>query len=224
MAGTVSIPTDLWRTPDFVALPPGAQWLYLMLLTQPETNPCGLLALRPTRWATLCGDGNANEISRDLGVLEVAGHWAGVDFETDEVVLRRHLRVSGVRQIHATLSAVDEIRSHRLRLQAIKDVLASAEARAQSADPNSPTARLRLSVYTRDDFRCQACSWRVSPPADYDGRSALGDVFYSYDEGRYKFRVLELDHVHPKSRGGKLTIANVQTLCNTCNARKGASV
>lgn len=33
---------------------------------------------------------------------------------------------------------------------------------------------------------------------------------------------LSVDHVHPESKGGKATLDNCQTLCKSCNSRKGA--
>lgn len=33
---------------------------------------------------------------------------------------------------------------------------------------------------------------------------------------------LEVDHVHPESKGGTLAFDNLQTLCKPCNVRKGA--
>lgn len=59
-----------------------------------------------------------------------------------------------------------------------------------------PTA-LKWEVFERDDFRCQICSVR---------------------------RELTVDHIHPERLGGTLDIGNLQTLCRSCNSRKGARV
>lgn len=56
---------------------------------------------------------------------------------------------------------------------------------------------LRGRIYRRDGQRCVAC----------------GD---SED--------LTIDHIHPWSKGGKTTEPNLQTLCRSCNSRKGAKV
>lgn len=54
----------------------------------------------------------------------------------------------------------------------------------------------RTKVFERDRYRCVLCgSW--------DG--------------------LSVDHIHPESKGGLLTMENAQTLCRSCNSRKGAS-
>lgn len=81
--------------------------------------------------------------------------------------------------------------------------------------------RTRIKVYERDGYACRHCGWSVEPPADYDGRQALGITFLK-PNGKYGVRILELDHVLPKSRGGRGCFANFQTLCNSCNVRKGA--
>lgn len=54
---------------------------------------------------------------------------------------------------------------------------------------------LRWAVWERDDFRCLHCGAR---------------------------RFLTVDHVTPESRGGTLALDNLQTLCRSCNSRKGA--
>jgi hypothetical protein len=58
-------------------------------------------------------------------------------------------------------------------------------------------AELRQAVYDRDGWACLRCGSR-----DH----------------------LSLDHVHPYSLGGPDTLENLQTLCRSCNSRKGARV
>ena len=53
---------------------------------------------------------------------------------------------------------------------------------------------LRWEVWERDDFTCQACGTR---------------------------RKLTVDHIIPESRGGPLALDNLQTLCGSCNSKKG---
>jgi hypothetical protein len=68
---------------------------------------------------------------------------------------------------------------------------------------SKPTARrkakiepsLRWEVWERDDFTCKHCGSR---------------------------KLLQVDHVIPESRGGPTTLDDLQTLCGTCNGRKGA--
>jgi hypothetical protein len=58
-------------------------------------------------------------------------------------------------------------------------------------------AALREEVFIRDDFRCVHCGSR---------------------------RSLCADHIHPESLGGKAVLDNLQTLCRSCNSKKGKKV
>lgn len=59
--------------------------------------------------------------------------------------------------------------------------------------------RLRFLVFRRDGFKCRAC-----------GRSPANEPGCE----------LEVDHVHPWSRGGETILDNLQSLCNKCNGGK----
>jgi len=56
---------------------------------------------------------------------------------------------------------------------------------------------LRQAVYERDGYACLHCGTTES---------------------------LTLDHIHPYSKGGEDTYENLQTLCRSCNSRKGAKI
>lgn len=70
-----------------------------------------------------------------------------------------------------------------------------AAKRALKRLKSSIPAGLRKRVLERDAYRCLQC----------------GD-----------HRNLEADHVIPESRGGRTVFENLQTLCKTCNCRKGS--
>lgn len=78
-------------------------------------------------------------------------------------------------------------------------VIATAEKHhrksMRSGERRDIAPRLRIQVYDRDGWVCRIC----------------GDWY-----------PLTLDHIIPQSLGGPSTIDNLQTLCNSCNARKGA--
>jgi 5-methylcytosine-specific restriction endonuclease McrA len=54
---------------------------------------------------------------------------------------------------------------------------------------------LRMKVYERDGFKCVTCSKQTN---------------------------LSLDHIKPEVLGGEATLENLQTMCKSCNSRKGA--
>lgn len=57
---------------------------------------------------------------------------------------------------------------------------------------------LRFEIFKRDDYRCQMCGVTAK-----DGAK------------------LEIDHIHPVSKGGSNNTSNLQVLCRDCNAGKG---
>jgi 5-methylcytosine-specific restriction endonuclease McrA len=68
---------------------------------------------------------------------------------------------------------------------------------------------LRRRVWERDGGRCVLCKVACRPRKmdRYDRSADLG----------------EIDHIIPKSRGGRNTMANLRLLCKTCNRQKGAT-
>lgn len=83
--------------------------------------------------------------------------------------------------------------------------------------------RTRLAVYRRDGYACKTCGWKPEVPKGYDGQYALGET-YRKPNGKVGVRILELDHIWPYLLGGEFEVDNLQALCNSCNARKGANV
>jgi len=59
------------------------------------------------------------------------------------------------------------------------------------------SSNIRWQVWERDNFTCQTCGKR---------------------------RNLTVDHIIPESKGGKLELSNLQTLCNPCNRKKGSKI
>lgn len=75
--------------------------------------------------------------------------------------------------------------------------------------------RLRQAVYERDDFTCKHCAYRPTP--DEINHAAVA-WRWNGSPGR-----LTLDHVIPYRDGGEFTLQNLQTLCASCNGKKGAT-
>lgn len=87
--------TRIWNDEDFKARSPKAQWLYLLLLSQPNLNSAGVLPLQIRRWATLSEP--ATEETVRAGLEELARtRYVLVDEDTEEVLLRSFIRNDGL--------------------------------------------------------------------------------------------------------------------------------
>ena len=81
----------------------------------------------------------------------------------------------------------------------LADHLAETTTSNEHKTGRTPSLRLRWRVLQRDNFKCRACG--ASPAI------TLGIE-------------LHVDHIHPWSEGGETVLANLQTLCLTCNLGK----
>ncbi len=70
-----------------------------------------------------------------------------------------------------------------------------AKTNARKNNKKTISETLKWMVLERDNFTCKHC-------------------------GSRKF--LSIDHVIPESKGGETKIENLQTLCRSCNSKKGA--
>lgn len=74
---------------------------------------------------------------------------------------------------------------------------------------------VRIKIFERDNYSCLKCGISANKPhKQYDGKNTL---FCNNN------RWLELDHIIPLSKNGIDDFSNLQTLCNICNCKKGAS-
>ncbi len=71
-----------------------------------------------------------------------------------------------------------------------------------AATPRQPSLALRFLVLKRDSFRCTGCG---RSPASTPGLE------------------LEIDHIHPWSKGGRTVPENLQALCFDCNRGKSST-
>lgn len=88
------IVTAIWRNKEFRALPEAAQRTYLLLVTQPNISAAGTLPLTARRWAEAASDTTVADINRTLAQL-VSGRFIGVDYTTEEVLVRSFVRWDG---------------------------------------------------------------------------------------------------------------------------------
>jgi hypothetical protein len=137
--------TSIWSDPDFLSLPGSAQRLYLFLLSQRELSYCGVMALRPSRWAPKAAGLTVAELERDLKELEGTAYPSAyppsgdvakgafrspfiiTDTDSGEVFVRSLLRRDNAwKQPNLLKLAIDsseEIESPRIRAALLAEVL-----------------------------------------------------------------------------------------------------
>jgi 5-methylcytosine-specific restriction endonuclease McrA len=206
------IPCDLDHDPAWRALTMDQQWLYLLLLTQPDVSNGGVLAVRETRWSHMAAKTTPELVHELVGQLHAEG-WIYRDETKQELFVSGYFRAESVhkqpRYVVSATEAIAECWSRPLR------AVASAELGSLLAEPYTPppTRGLRLLILERDDYQCVRCGWKPGDP-----------VPAKKGTNRPVYRTLELDHIWPKSRGGPDTADNFQVLCTSCNCSKGAPV
>ena len=202
-------PSALWDDASFKGLDRDAQWLFLVVLSQPELDPAGMLPLRVRRWARYAADMDQGRAHQALTELHNTG-WLEVDENTEEVYVPTFFEWERIgaqpRRAVAALDAIGECFSPRLRAYAATDLAQEIDAHA------APVPRgVRAEVLLRDGNRCRSCGWQPGDPVPQKN-------------GRDLYRGLEIDHIHPKSAGGTDDPDNLQVLCTSCNTSKGAKV
>jgi len=80
----------IWRDADFVALPSGAQRMYLLAISQPDLTWAGVVPYTPARWAGLAPDTTPTRVRRDVRVLADA-RFVVVDESTEEMLVRTYV-------------------------------------------------------------------------------------------------------------------------------------
>lgn len=78
---------QVWRDKDWTELSQAAQWLYVLLLSQPKLTLVGTLEVTTGRWAHLCVGVSRQDIEDALSELRAASKVI-VDDYTDELLIR----------------------------------------------------------------------------------------------------------------------------------------
>jgi hypothetical protein len=235
--------TRIWRDEDFRSLGEMSQHLFFLLATQPETTHVGSLPLTARRWSTLAAGLTEQGVRESLTEL-AAADFVLVDEDSEEVLVLDYLQFTGrgdqPNVIRAAYVAAQQIKSRSLRDVAVSglelpecqgevspaDLPSSADEVPDYEDPGTHTpgivgrwipapdrlARTRLAVFVRDNWTCRYCSRVIAPRTD-DERTGKRAPMDGWD-------YLELDHVHPYSRGGGFTVDNLAAACSPCNRSK----
>jgi hypothetical protein len=108
----------IWVDDEFTALSVEAQHLYMLLLSQEDIGPSGLIPLRPRRWAKLAANGSVDNVMASLAELDAASFLV-VDEETAEVLVRTFIRngenYKHVRLLRTALNQAERAESTRIR-------------------------------------------------------------------------------------------------------------
>lgn len=89
------IKTSIWHDPDFVALDPFAQWVYMLAVSQATVNFCGVTPYTPRKWSHLANGVTVTHIRKAVAIL-VAHDYVLVDEDTEELWIRTFVKHDGV--------------------------------------------------------------------------------------------------------------------------------
>lgn len=99
----------IWTDPDFLALSPTAQRMFMFLLSQPDLAHTGVLALRERRWSKAAAGLTTAQVTGDLEEL-TAARFLVVDEDTEELLIRSFIRRDKVyRQPNVLRAAADHL-------------------------------------------------------------------------------------------------------------------
>lgn len=103
------IGVNIWQDEDFLALPPYAQWAYMLVLSQPDLNLAGVIWYRPKRWSNLAAGATVESVERGIDKLHET-RFVVVDRDSEELLVRTFIRNDEVwKQPNVFLSALRTI-------------------------------------------------------------------------------------------------------------------
>jgi hypothetical protein len=119
--------TTIWRDEDFLALPAGAQRLYMFLLSQDDLSYCGVMPLRERRWAGKAAGLSLHDVETDLKALETAGRMFVVtDEDTGELLVRAMIRRDGAWKqpnlLKQARESAEQIESSKIRAHLLTEL------------------------------------------------------------------------------------------------------
>jgi len=100
---------SIWDDPDFLALSPMSQRMYMFLISQPDLAHDGVIALRERRWSKKAAGLSVERVTDTLDELSTA-RFVVVDADTEELLIRSFIRGDKVyRQPNVLMSAADHL-------------------------------------------------------------------------------------------------------------------
>ena len=138
--GHARISTSIWDDPDFCALDPLLQRMYMLLLSRKNVSQCGMLPLQVRKWAKGSNGTSVEDVEKALVELENQ-RYVFVDHDTEELLIRSFVRNDGVLKMpnifKAALSSAVAVESPKLR-----EVLAGELRRVGRDDANRTAQEL----------------------------------------------------------------------------------
>jgi hypothetical protein len=86
---------SIWDDDDFINLTPGAQRLYMLLLSQRGINNAGMLPTQIRKWAKRSAHTSIEDVETALAEL-IEARFVYVDDETEETLIRSFIRNDGI--------------------------------------------------------------------------------------------------------------------------------
>lgn len=186
--------TSIWDDPDILALPPLPQRLYMFLLSQREMTYCGVMPLRPARWAKKAAGLTLDDVERDLKWLEGNGNpsdnppsgdaarqpFIVTDPDAGELLVRSLLRRDGAWKqpnlLKQGIDSVAEIESPRIRSALLAEALRLPVEESPSAQVRTLIAELinDLSQGNAYPHGYPSGDPEPAPPDDPDGNPSDG--------------------------------------------------
>ncbi|MFC4107800.1 hypothetical protein ACFOX0_17945 [Micromonospora zhanjiangensis] len=100
---------SIWSDPDFLALGPAPQRMFMFLLSQPDLAHDGVIALRERRWSKSAAGLTRADVEQALADL-AAARFVVVDEDTEELLVRSFIRRDKVyRQPNVLRAAQDHL-------------------------------------------------------------------------------------------------------------------
>jgi len=134
---------------DFRQLTPGAQRMYIVLLSDPHRSMIGVLPYRPRAWAATSTFTGLDDVDQAISELS-SRRYVIVDMTTDEVLIRtvvKHDPPRGAKLITAMWRAWERVQSELLQ----RAVLDEISAEVWLMDPMSRPAEVDRLRNTRHD-------------------------------------------------------------------------
>lgn len=129
-----SVNLEIWSDPDFRALPPAAQHLYLLLWTSPSLSYCGVHDWRPGRMTGL-SRGFTPEHVQTVADCLTARHFLVIDHDTEEVLVRSWARWDGLMK-QPRMAVTYSTAYASVASQTLRAVLAHETKKIRSQLPN----------------------------------------------------------------------------------------